>query len=186
MKDRVWGLLAFAARVLVPAVVGAALLSGCQSLPDANRLIAAAAPYRVEIVQGNVVTQEQLTQVKIGLSRTQIRDILGSPLLTDLFHADRWDYIFTIRRDGTAPQRRHIALFFEGETLKRIDKPDNLPTEREFVASIDTFTTARNAPALALSEAQIKALPLPVKPALTSAPEPTGPVRNYPPLEAAR
>ena len=107
-------------------------------------------------------------------------------MLTDLFHADRWDYIFTIRRDGTAPQRRHIALFFEGETLKRIDKPDTLPTEREFVASIDTFTTARNAPALALSEAQIKALPLPVKPALTSAPEPAGPARNYPPLEATR
>jgi outer membrane protein assembly factor BamE len=51
-------------------------------------------------VQGNVVTSEQVARVKPGMTRAQVRDILGTPLLTDPFHADRWDYLFTIRRQG--------------------------------------------------------------------------------------
>ena len=58
-------------------------------------------PYRIDVAQGNVVTKEQLARVSPGMSRLQVRDILGSPLLTDPFHADRWDYVFTIKRPGT-------------------------------------------------------------------------------------
>ena len=64
--------------------------------------------------------------------------MLGSPLLTDLFHADRWDYVFTIRRQGAEPQSRAIVALFEGDRLKSIETGGDLPTEREFVASIDT------------------------------------------------
>jgi outer membrane protein assembly factor BamE len=66
-------------------------------------------PYRIEIVQGNVVTRSRPARVKPGMTRAQVRDMLGSPLLTDPFHADRWDYVFTIRRQGTEPQRRSIV-----------------------------------------------------------------------------
>ena len=74
-------------------------------------------PYRIDIVQGNVVTKEQLALVKPGMTREQVRDMLGSPLLTDVFHADRWDYIFTIRRPGAQPQRRSIVAQFKGDRL---------------------------------------------------------------------
>ncbi|WP_372526672.1 outer membrane protein assembly factor BamE [Piscinibacter sp.] len=161
-----------------------AALAGCQSLQSSDNLLGVITPYRVEVVQGNVVTKEQAALIKPGLSRAQVRDVLGSPLLTDVFHADRWDYVFTIRRQGAEPQQRRIVVLFDGEKLKSIDTGGELPAEREFVASIDTFKTSRDAPPLALTEEQIKALPVP-KPvaaeAATAASAPTA--RAYPPLE---
>ncbi|HEX6361563.1 MAG TPA: outer membrane protein assembly factor BamE, partial [Albitalea sp.] len=141
-------------------------------------------PYRVEIVQGNVVTKEQAEAVKPGMSRAQVRDILGSPLLTDVFHVDRWDYVFTIRRQGAEPQRRNIVVLFEGDVLKSIDTGGELPAEREFVASIDTFKTRRNAPPLELTDAQIQRLAVPRRPAAPAPDAPaSAPARAYPPLE---
>lgn len=159
----------------------AALLAGCGSLQSSDNFLGFITPYRVEVVQGNVLTKEQVALVKPGQTRTQVRDILGSPLLTDVFHADRWDYVFTIRRPGAEPQQRKVTALFEGEKLKSIDAID-LPSEREFVASIDTAKPPRKLPALALTPEEMKALPVPPKPEpAASAPE--GPVRAYPPLE---
>ncbi len=138
-------------------------------------------PYRMDIVQGNVVTQEQVALAKPGMTRAQVRDALGSPMLTDLFHADRWDYIFTIRRQGTAPQRRDVIVYFKDDKLERIEAGE-LPTERDFVASISRPLAARAAPVLEITEAQKKALPKPVKPPAEPV-LPIGAVRNYPPLE---
>ena len=163
-------------------IAGAAALAGCQSLQSSESFLGAITPYKVEVVQGNVVTKEQAESVKPGMSRAQVRDVLGSPLVTDPFHGDRWDYVFTIRRQGAEPQLRRVMVRFDGEALKAIDTGGELPSERDFVASIDTFKTARNAPALELTETQIKALPQPAAPAASEA-EATGPVRDYPPLE---
>jgi outer membrane protein assembly factor BamE len=116
------------------------------------------------------------------MTRAQARDLLGSPLLTDVFHADRWDYVFTIRRQGAAPQAHHVLLTFDGETLKTIDTGGELPAEHDFVASIDTFKTSRNAPPLALSDEQLKSLPVPAPTPVVQV-EPTGATRPYPPLE---
>ena len=160
-----------------------AALSGCQSLQSSDNFLGVITPYRVEIVQGNVVTKEQAEAVKPGMSRAQVRDVLGSPLLADAFHSDRWDYVFTIRRQGAEPQRRSIVVLFDGENLKSIDTGGPLPTEREFVGSIDTFKTSRNAPPLALTEEQVKALPIPAKPAAPDAAASAAPARTYPPLE---
>ena len=162
--------------------VGALALGGCQSLPSADNLLGAITPYKVEVVQGNVVSKEQAALVKAGMNRAQVRDVLGSPLVTDPFHADRWDYVFTIRRQGAEPQLRRVVVRFDAESFKSIDTGGELPSERDFVASIDTFKTARDAPALELTDAQLKALPQPAKPATPEA-EPVGPVRDYPPLE---
>ena len=162
-------------------------LAGCSSMATADKVLGVVTPYKVEVVQGNVVTREQAAQIKPGQSRAQVRDILGSPLLMDVFHADRWDYVFTIRRQGAAPQQRQVIVRFEGDVLKSIEAPE-LPAERDFVASIDTFKTSRNAPPLALTEAQLQALPAPVArpaaPAAAAAPTaPATPARSYPPLE---
>ncbi|MBL0728694.1 outer membrane protein assembly factor BamE [Piscinibacter sp. HJYY11] len=162
-------------------LAAAALLAGCSSLQSSDHFLGFITPYRIEVVQGNVLTKEQVALVKPGQTRSQVRDILGSPLLTDVFHADRWDYVFTIRRQGAEPQQRKVVALFDGEKLKSIDAPD-LPSERDFVASIDTQKTPRKTPKLALTPEEIKALPVPPRPEpAASAPE--GPVRSYPPLE---
>ena len=96
-------------------------------------------PYKMEIVQGNVITSEQAAAIKPGLTRAQVRDVLGSPLLADPFHANRWDYVFTIRRQGAEPQLRRVVVLFKGEELESIDTGGPLPAEREFIASIATY-----------------------------------------------
>jgi outer membrane protein assembly factor BamE len=172
-------------RLAACTLVAAFAATGCGSLQSSDNFLGVVTPYRIEVVQGNVVTKEQAEAVKPGMSRTQVRDILGSPLLADAFHADRWDYVFTIRRQGAEPQLRRIVARFDGETLKSLDTSSELPAERDFVASIDTFKTSRQSPPLALSEEQVKALPVPPKPPAAVA-EPIGPTRSFPPLEPAR
>ncbi|MEO5695519.1 MAG: outer membrane protein assembly factor BamE [Burkholderiaceae bacterium] len=167
---------------LLVIVVGASGLGGCQSLQSSDGFLSLITPYKVEVVQGNVITSEQAAVVKPGMTRAQVRDVLGTPLLNDVFHADRWDYVFTIRRPGAEPQMRRVMALFAGDELKSIDTGGELPSEREFVAQIDTFKTSRNAPALELTPEQRSALPAPATPALTEI-EPVGPVRDYPPLE---
>ena len=162
---------------------GLLALAGCSSLQSSDNFLGVLTPYRVEVVQGNVVTREQAEAVRVGMNRNQVRDVLGSPLLTDAFHADRWDYVFTIRRQGAEPQLRRIVVRFDGDALKSIETGGELPAEREFVASIDTFKTSRRSPPLALNDEQLKALPVPPKPAAVE-PEPSGPTRSYPPLES--
>jgi len=171
------------ASTVVLLALAATGLGGCNSLLTTdNRLLGFITPYRIEVVQGNVLTKEQVAQARPGLNRDQVRDILGSPLLSDAFHADRWDYVFTIRRQGTEPQQRQVVVRFDGDTLKSIEGADALPAEREFVASIDTEKPPRKTKPLALTPEEIKELPVPPKTApAASAPE--GPVRAYPPLE---
>ncbi len=170
-----------AALLLLPAT----LLAGCTALQSSeDNFLGVVTPYRIEVVQGNVVTQEQVALIKPGMSREQVRDVLGSPLLTDLFHADRWDYVFTIRRQGTPPQRRSVVAHFKGDQLERLEAPA-LPSEREFVASISRTSATGKAPVLALSDEARQALPKPA-PQPAAAPDATAPqgaARPYPPLE---
>jgi outer membrane protein assembly factor BamE len=163
-------------------VTSALALGGCQSLQSSDNFLGVITPYRIEVVQGNVITKEQAAVVKTGMTRSQVRDVLGSPLLADPFHADRWDYVFTIKRQGAEPQLRRVKASFVGDSLTALDTGGELPSEQDFVASIDTFKTARNAPPLELSPEEVKALPVP--PAVAPvAVEPVGPTRDYPPLE---
>ncbi len=164
------------------AATAAVALCGCQSLQSNDNFLGLITPYKVEVVQGNVVTKEQAAAMRPGLPRAQVREILGSPLIADPFHADRWDYVFTIRRQGAAPQLRRVVVRFANDKLASIDTGGDLPGEREFVASIDTFKTSRNAPSLELTDEQVKALP-PAPKTVTADAEPVGPVRSYPPLE---
>jgi len=182
--------LPFPVRSGLAIVVASWLLAGCESIPYVPSIDVVSnvvTPYKVEVVQGNVVTQEQVSQVRVGMSRAQVRDILGSPLLADIFHADRWDYVFTIRRQGTASQRRNIVAMFEGDRLKSLDTGGELPTAVGFVASIDTEKPDGKPPTLALSEDQLRNLKAPPKAAASAAPVPAPAVpaaaRTYPPLE---
>lgn len=168
---------------LAPAglALSLALLAGCSSLQNTDSFLGLITPYRIDIVQGNVVTKEQMALLKPGMSRSQVRELLGSPMVTDLFHAQRWDYIFTIRRPGTEAQRRSVVVNFDGELVKDVQAPD-LPSEREFVAGI-AKPGKGTVPVLELTEAQRKALPVAPRREEPTAP-PQGPTREYPPLEA--
>ena len=178
-----------APKPLVASLLALASLAGCSSLQSSDNFLGVITPYRVEIVQGNVVTKEQVAAVRPGMSRADVKDVLGSPLLTDVFHANRWDYVFTIKRQGTQPQQRRVMVLFEGDAMKSIEAPDDLPSEREFVASITSpKNAARGTPrVLELTEEQRKALPAPARPeADASQAAPAGPARSYPPLESER
>lgn len=162
-----------------------AALSGCGTVDGAsNRVVGLVTPYKIDIVQGNFVSREQLAALKEGMGRTQVRDILGTPLLTDIFHADRWDYVFTFKRQGVAPQSRRVTVRFKGDVLDKIEA-DEVPSEAEFVASLDSGRKAAQVPVLEMSEESLKAsaaAPDQAAPAPT-APAPL-PAKNYPPLEA--
>ncbi len=92
-------------------------------------------PYRPDIQQGNFVSQEMLSQLKVGQTREQVRFLLGTPLLRDIFHADRWDYPFYLARGNGELTTSRVTVFFEDDKVVRIDG-GNLPTEREYIERI--------------------------------------------------
>jgi outer membrane protein assembly factor BamE len=116
----------------------------------------------------------------------QVKEVLGSPLITDPFHADRWDYVFTLKRQGFDDQQRAFAVLFDKDKVQKIDAPA-LPTEDEFVAQISRKKLPTSTPKLELTDAEKSALPVPVAAAApaASAVEVAGITRSYPPLETA-
>ena len=157
-------------------------LAACSSLEGASKRIAGViTPYKMDIVQGNFVSKEQAAAIKPGMSRTQVRDILGTPLLTSVFHGDRWDYVFTFKRQGLEPQMRKVAVFFKGDVLERMEA-DALPSEAEFVASLDSGRKTVKVPVLEMSEDSLKQLSAPAK---VTEPKVLPPLpASYPPLES--
>lgn len=126
--------------LLVGAMLAAsALLAGCGTYDSTTRKIAnAITPYRIDIVQGNFVSREQATQLKEGMTRDQVRFVLGSPLLTDMFHANRWDYIFSFKRGNTSVvQERRLTVWFDGDRLAKWVGAEDLPSESELISEID-------------------------------------------------
>jgi outer membrane protein assembly factor BamE len=137
-------------------------------------------PYKAEVVQGNFVSQEQVQALRPGMPKQVVRDILGTPLVASLFHADRWDYAFTIQRQGAEPQMRRFSVFFDGDRLARVEG-DSLPTEAEFAAKLDNRRPPSKLPALKASEDQLAKFPARAPQAAEPAPA-AAPVA-YPPLE---
>ena len=164
-------------------------LSACSSFSGASapgqdvttRMLKVITPYKIDIVQGNVVTREQVALLKPGMERNAVREVVGTPLLADVFHADRWDFVFTLRRQGFAPQSRKVTVYFKNDLLERVEA-DELPSESEFVATLKTDNRSGPGPALQASEEALKKFPLPKPvPAITEAPPPV----DYPPLESS-
>jgi len=172
---------------LLAAAVAATLgLTACGSMTDRTRdALSTVTPYKVEVVQGNFVSKEQVDALKAGMSRQQVREILGTSLLTDVFHSDRWDYVFTIRRQGVEPQQRRLTLFFKGELLERYEG-DTMPSEQDFVATLDTRKRLGKVPQLEASEEQLKKF-TPGKTTAPMSPTANTPLpASYPPLESKR
>ncbi|TFW32166.1 outer membrane protein assembly factor BamE [Massilia horti] len=92
-------------------------------------------PYRPTIQQGNFVSEEMLAQLKVGQTRDQVKFLLGTPMLTDVFHADRWDYPFSLQRGNGELTTARVSIYFKDDKVERFDG-GNLPTEREYIARI--------------------------------------------------
>jgi outer membrane protein assembly factor BamE len=145
-------------------------------------------PYKVEVVQGNFVSKEQVELLKPGMPRAQVREVLGTPLLASVFHADRWDYVFTLKRENTEPQSLRLTVFFKDDVLDRFEG-DVMPSESDFVAKLDTRRKFGKVPVLELTEEQLKALEKKPAASATAAtavtpPPATPPSASYPPLES--
>jgi outer membrane protein assembly factor BamE len=78
-------------------------------------------PHRIDVQQGNALDQESLARLKPGLSRSQVRFLLGTPLVVDPFRNDRWDYVYRYYKAGALSEEKRVSLFFDGDTLARIE-----------------------------------------------------------------
>jgi outer membrane protein assembly factor BamE len=133
------GLAAFA----MTAFLG---LSACTSAVDNTQrawMNKVFRPYVPDVVQGNFISSEQYSKLQLGMSREQVRQILGTPLLASYFHANRWDYVFEFKRSGQRiAKERHVTVFFEGDKVVKFEG-DALPTEIELVAEIDNYAKTK-------------------------------------------
>jgi outer membrane protein assembly factor BamE len=92
------------------AIATVALLAGCISI------------YRMDVAQGNIVTPEMVSQLRAGMTRSQVRFVLGTPLVSDPFHPDRWDYFYSLHK-GTdkSPDTRRLTVIFQDDELLKLE-----------------------------------------------------------------
>ena len=105
-------------RIIILAVLPLVALAGCSTTPD---LASLTSPYRIDVRQGNFVTPQMVAQLKPGQTRDQVRFILGTPLLTDPFHANRWDYVYRFQPGYGAAEQRRLTVHFADGKLERYD-----------------------------------------------------------------
>jgi outer membrane protein assembly factor BamE len=88
--------------------------------------LATACVYRINIQQGNYLDQAAVDQVKAGMTRSQVRYLLGTPMVADSFNKERWDYIYYLKKGRTRHiDSRRVTVFFDGEKVARLDKPSD-------------------------------------------------------------
>lgn len=146
-------MLPFSRHAVAALITLSALLSGCASHQPAAGAAATDAsgvqvsnkgsslfgflkPYRIDIQQGNFVSKEMVAQLKPGMTREQVRFVLGTPLLTDVFHADRWEYEFRLAKGNGELVSSRVSVFFKDNLMDRYEGGDNLPTEEEYLSLI--------------------------------------------------
>jgi outer membrane protein assembly factor BamE len=103
-------------RSLTIALPLVAMLAGCTGFP-----------YKLDVPQGNLVAAEQLEKLEIGMTRNQVRFVLGTPLVTDPFHADRWDYFYCLRHDDKLTATKRITVIFTNDMLSAVSGDDVPP-----------------------------------------------------------
>jgi len=108
--------------------------------------ISACSVYKIDVQQGNTLDQEQIDQLKTGMTTRQVLFVLGSPMLKDAFHPNRWDYPFSFKPGGGKMFKHHLTLFFEKDKLVRIDNQlmpaDHIPRRQNTMEGIETFPPA--------------------------------------------
>ncbi|MBI3915886.1 MAG: outer membrane protein assembly factor BamE [Betaproteobacteria bacterium] len=129
-------------RVVILALMLAA--TGCRDVP----LLPGVTPYKIDIQQGNVVTQDMVEKLQPGMTRAQVRFILGTPLVVDAFRTDRWDYVFLYKKGGGVTEQRRLIVFFKDDKLLRVDG-DQMPPGPAARSAAGVVNPAAGAPAVA-------------------------------------
>jgi outer membrane protein assembly factor BamE len=146
---------------LIPVLL-LSLVAGCSSVK--------LGPHRIDVQQGNALDQENVARLKPGLNRSQVRFLLGTPLVVDPFRTDRWDYVYVYYKAGKLAEQKRITLFFEGDTLARIE--GDLPEPAAQPAPVvEPRPESRLAPVMPAPTAAVSSQPEPV--AVTAAPKVT-------------
>lgn len=96
-------------RIIIITLASTWLLSACGFI------------YKIDVPQGNIVTQEMVSQLERGMDRRQVTYIMGTPLVVDVFHIDRWDYVYSFKPGGGERTQRRLSLFFENDRLARVE-----------------------------------------------------------------
>ncbi len=94
-------------RKLLSSILGLCLLSGCV--------------YKMEVQQGNLITEDQTEKLTLGMSEDEVRALLGTPLLEDPFSPGRWDYVYQLQEEGELVEQHRLTVFFEEGHLKRVE-----------------------------------------------------------------
>jgi outer membrane protein assembly factor BamE len=102
---------------LIATLIGIIALWGCQHVP----MLPGITTYRIDIQQGNVVTQDMVAKLKPGMTRQQVRFVMGTPPIVDPFRTDRWDYVYYLKRGDKVIEHRRLILVFDGEALKQVE-----------------------------------------------------------------
>ncbi len=114
-------------KTMVAVALFVTLLAGCESMRSWTPTFIQ--PYRPDVQQGNVVTKEMVEQLRPGMTREQVRFLLGTPLVASLFRQDRWDYVYFLKRGkGTEEQHRKLTVWFKDNRLDHFTA-DEMPPE---------------------------------------------------------
>ena len=148
-------------------------LAGCKqlSVPTLPGLGA----YRIEIQQGNVVTQEMLDKLQPGMTRNQVRFVLGTPLIVDPFRNDRWDYVYTLNKGGSRIEQRQLKVYFKDDKMERYEGDIVADTKATVKSGEKPATTPAAKPALAIPETAKPPAVQPAPQAETAKPAPVTP-----------
>lgn len=154
------------------AAATVALLVGCSTYDSVTQRVAQSiTPYRITVVQGNFVSQEAAAKMRVGMSRAEVRAVLGTPLLTDMFHADRWDYLFYFKRGSTSVvQQRDFVVDFKDDHVVSWAGGEDLPSNLELLAEIDGDKRGKKAKAAASAPAAAASAPLAASASAAAAP----------------
>lgn len=120
------------------AALAVLALPGCSNLQSATdwigvpkSLTSVVTPYRPDMHQGNLVTEEMISQLQVGMSQMQVQFLLGVPLVRDMFHQNRWDYVYYLNPRKAPEQRRRLTVFFDDEARLTKYEFTPMPTETQ-------------------------------------------------------
>ena len=114
------------------------LLSSC------GRVTGPFSVYKMDIRQGNFVTTEMREKLKLGMSRQQVRYVLGTPMVNDAFHDNRWDYVYLLEHRGERVEQQRLTIYFEEDELVKIDDSFKSINTSTKIATPETSATSSN------------------------------------------